>query len=238
MPAFFEKHGYKDLTDSHDTIFNEAWSTKQDCFQWVASHPTKFENLNLYLASRRENQTTWVDLYPLSTSDLSSERALFVDVGRSIGHSCAEFKAKYPDLPGRVILQDLQFSIEHALPTAGVEKMVHDFTTPQPIKGAKYYYMRIVLHDWADDKCRVILGHIKDVLAPDSTILIDDIVAPNKGVNWQVSQLDLTMMMASASRERTESQWQDLFDSAGLKVVKRVVYTPGVYETVTAVVPE
>ena len=98
--------------------------------------------------------------------------------------------------------------------------------------------MRAVLHDWPDNKCKIILGHLKDVLAPESTILIDDIVTPNKGVNWQVCQIDLTMMVAGASMERTDSQWQDLFDSVGLKIAKRVVYTPGMHETVTAVVPK
>jgi demethylsterigmatocystin 6-O-methyltransferase len=83
-----------------------------------------------------------------------------------------------------------------------------------------------------------ILKNTIDALAPDSVILIDDIVTPNKGVNWQVTQIDLTMMVACAAMERTESQWQKLFDSVELKVVKRFVYTPGMYETVTAVVPK
>lgn len=34
----------------------------------------------------------------------------------------------------------------------GVEMMAHDFFTPQPVQNAKYYYLRTVLHDWADDK--------------------------------------------------------------------------------------
>lgn len=94
------------------------------------------------------------------------------------------------------------------------------------------------MHDWPDEKCEVILKNTIDAMAPDSVILIDDIVTPNKGVNWQVTQLDLTMMVICAAMERTESQWQNLFDSVGLKIVKRFVYTPSMYETVTAVVPK
>jgi demethylsterigmatocystin 6-O-methyltransferase len=75
-------------------------------------------------------------------------------------------------------------------------------------------------------------------MAEDSIILIDDIVAPDSGINWQVCQIDLTMMAAGASLERTESMWNELFDSVGLKIVRRLVYTPGMYETVTAVVPK
>ena len=47
----------------------------------------------------------------------------------------AEFKAKYPDVPGRVVLQDRQENIEKAIQTPGVENMTYDFFTPQPVKG-------------------------------------------------------------------------------------------------------
>lgn len=95
-----------------------------------------------------------------------------------------------------------------------------------------------MLHDWPDDKCQIILKHIIDAMAEDSIILVDDMVPPNKGVPWHVTQIDLTMMAAAASLERTEAMWQDLFDSAGLKILRRHVYTPGMYETVTALVPK
>ena len=65
--------------------------------------------------------------------------ALYVNIGGGIGHQCAQFKARYPDLPGRIILQDLEHSIEQALKTPGVENMVHDFFEAQPVKGMPAY---------------------------------------------------------------------------------------------------
>lgn len=62
------------------------------------------------------------------------DRAIYVNIGGGIGHQCKQFKEKYPDLNGRVILQDLPPSIAKALPTEGVENMEHDFFEPQPIK--------------------------------------------------------------------------------------------------------
>ncbi|KAK8043794.1 hypothetical protein PG994_012632 [Apiospora phragmitis] len=47
-----------------------------------------------------------------------------------------------PDRPGRVINQDLPGTVARALPTPGVENMAHDFFEPQPVRGAKFYYMR------------------------------------------------------------------------------------------------
>jgi len=104
--------------------------------------------------------------------------------------------------------------------------------------GAKFYYMRGILHDFPDDKCRVILQHCIDVLAPDSLILIDDMVLPNTGVYWQTAQVDLTMMVALAARERTHEQWTALLDSVGLRIVDIHVYTPPVHESVITCVPK
>ena len=75
------------------------------------------------------------------------------------------------------------------------------------------------------------------VMAKDSQILIDDMVPPNKGVGWQVTNLDLTMLCAGAAVERTELQWQELFDSVGLKIAARTVFNAALNETITAVVP-
>lgn len=98
--------------------------------------------------------------------------------------------------------------------------------------------MRGVLHDFPDDKCRIILKNIIDVLGPDSLILIDDMVLPNTGVYWQTTQVDLTMMSALAARERTHEDWLALLDSAGLKIADIHVYTPAVHESVITAVPK
>jgi hypothetical protein len=79
----------------------------------------------------------WFDVAPFTqeVSPFNPERAHFVDVGGSIGHQCARLKAKYPNLPGRIILQDLPETIKAARPIEGVEFMAHDFFKPQPVKG-------------------------------------------------------------------------------------------------------
>jgi demethylsterigmatocystin 6-O-methyltransferase len=136
MPAFFRKVGYHDPTDSYHTVFQDAHNTKESCFDWLMRHPANFETFNKYMAARRENQKTWIQVYPVEedATSLAPERPLFVDIGGNIGHQAAEFKAKYPKLPGKVILQDLPGAIQHALPTPGVENQVHDFYEAQPVK--------------------------------------------------------------------------------------------------------
>jgi hypothetical protein len=119
------------------TAFQDGWNTSTDAFSWFSDHPDHLAFFNDYMALRRQPELSWLTVYPVSeeTKNWDPERPVYVNVGGGIGHQCAEFKEQYPQVPGRVILQDMPHSIAQALPTPGVENMVHDFFEPQPIHG-------------------------------------------------------------------------------------------------------
>lgn len=75
-------------------------------------------------------------------------------------------------------------------------------------------------------------------MAPDSFILIDEMVLPPKGTSYQAMQLDLTMMAGLSSMERTEKQWNALLESAGFEIAGTYKYTESLRDTVLAVVPK
>lgn len=85
---------------------------------------------------------SWMDagFYPVrdlvDTTSITDDDVLLVDMGGNIGHDLAEFKSKCPDLPGRLILQDLPAVVTHAngLQEA-IEVMPHDLFTQQPVQG-------------------------------------------------------------------------------------------------------
>jgi len=77
---------------------------------------------------------SWLDVVPFEDT-LSPEQAVFVDIGGNIGHQCARLKARWPELKGKVVLQDREETIRNAPKFKGVEFMVHDFFTTQPVKG-------------------------------------------------------------------------------------------------------
>lgn len=130
----------------------------------MLKHPEDFGFFNQWMATQRVGMPTWLDVYPVAkeTKDWDPERPLFVDVGGGVGHQCVALKKKFPETKGRVVLQDIPNVLEQAMKYPGVESMVHDIFTPQPIKGmlthflydlnykkytnfdigAKYYYMR------------------------------------------------------------------------------------------------
>lgn len=72
-------------------------------------------------------------------------RVLMVDVGGAVGGSMKELREAVPGLKGVIVLQDQESvigSIPEGFLSGDVVPMVHDFFTPQPVKGAKVYYMR------------------------------------------------------------------------------------------------
>jgi len=97
--------------------------------------------------------------------------------------------------------------------------------------------MRNIIHDYPDEKAIEILKNTKAAMGSDSVILVDDMVVPNVGAHWQTTQLDMTMMTALASLERTKDMWYALMEKAGLKIVKIHTYTASLQDAIIECVP-
>lgn len=59
-----------------------------------------------------------------------------------------------------------------ALSSGRVRFVPHDFFNRNPIEGAEIYWLRYIIHDWADDYCVRILAAIKASMGPTSRLLI------------------------------------------------------------------
>ncbi|KAF2280229.1 S-adenosyl-L-methionine-dependent methyltransferase [Westerdykella ornata] len=234
LPRYMKKTGYMNPSDEMHTVCQEAWNTKLHQFAWFKDHPENLKFFNDYMAHRREAEVSWLSVYPVleQTKDWDPAKPVYVNIGGGVGHQCAQFKKKYPDVPGQVILQDLPHTIENALTTPGVENIAHDFFQEQLVKGAKFYFTRGVCHNHPDNKVKLLLRNIMSAMSPESIILLDEWVLPETGVSEYAACMDLTMMAAFAAMERSESQWRKIFDEVGLKLVKIYSYNPENYECV------
>jgi hypothetical protein len=97
--------------------------------------------------------------------------------------------------------------------------------------GALIYYIRRCLHDWSDNECIKILKIIAAAMAPSiSRVLIAEMVIPASNVDLETCWMDLAMMTISGS-ERTKKQWENILDTAGLKL-SRVYGAPGTNHSV------
>ena len=165
-----------------------------------------------------------VGYYPVKERLLESARGgesevFMVDVGGNNGHDLIQFKEKWNNLPGKLVLQDLEHVVQRVkadvkVEREGVEVQVHDFFTPQPVKGARAYFMHSILHDWSDEDGKKILENL--VLAMEegySKILLREMVVPEKDAHWELTSLDWLLLTCLGGRERTESEWRRLIES-------------------------
>ncbi|KAI7372630.1 hypothetical protein KC336_g20600, partial [Hortaea werneckii] len=181
-----------------------------------------------YMSARRYSQEPkWFEIFPVrehlaATPKCADSDELLVDVGGGKGHDIASFRENFPDLPGKLILQDLPqtFASLQEKPN-GIELMEHDFFKEQPVKGARLYFLRSIMHDWSDDECILILKQLAAALDFEhSRIIIDDFVVADTNVDWLTASLDLCMWLFFSGIERTYAQWQKLFSEAQLEIVK------------------
>jgi hypothetical protein len=224
MSDYFAKNGFQNPDDAYNGPFQFAKQTDLHCFDWLAEHPERQKLSNIVMTlSQKATGVPWYETYPI-TENLgvnSPLDTLLVDIGGGLGHDLIALKNRYPELPGKLIVQDLPVVINDIkdLP-AGIEAMGHDFFQPQPVKNAKAYYLRHVLHDWPDKQAALILNSIGGAMSPESILFIDENVMQEMGVPLLSAQTDINMMLAFSSLERTEVQFRELLDCSGFKVVR------------------
>lgn len=92
---------------------------------------------------------SWLDVFPLRAEfgagwaadaanvQRGADRAVFVDVGGSLGQQCVDFRTRYPaaEVKGCVILQELPETLAFVDGLEGVETMVQDFWEVQAVQG-------------------------------------------------------------------------------------------------------
>ncbi|MCP9785851.1 acetylserotonin O-methyltransferase [Cyanobium sp. N5-Cardenillas] len=85
--------------------------------------------------------------------------------------------------------------------------------------GGDAYLLKHIVHDWGDDACLTILGHIRTGLAPGGRVLILEQVIPPGNDPAPGKLLDLNMLvMTEGGRERTPAAYAHLLERAGLRL--------------------
>jgi O-methyltransferase domain len=122
-----------------------------------------------------------------------------------------------------MVLQDLPepvAQVKDSKALGDVQALEHDFWTPQPIKHAKAYFLRRIMHDYSDENCVKILSHLRDAMALDSKVLIADMVMPERvyEADLPAAAMD-NCVMVMGGKERTEGI-KKIIEESGLKLVK------------------
>lgn len=126
-----------------DGPFQVGHSTSKHLFEYLGENPQRGVRFNNHMEGYTAGRAVWygrgcVPVNEILGATVASEKGevLLVDIGGGTGRDIVGFHKQFPDIPGRLVLQDLPAVIADAknLPQA-VEPMAHDFFSPQPIKG-------------------------------------------------------------------------------------------------------
>jgi demethylsterigmatocystin 6-O-methyltransferase len=137
LPDFLKENNYQDITSNVHTPLQKAWNTELPGFIWIQTKPENFAHFNQFMVAQRLGMPSWLDVYPYQkkAEGLKLEQPFFVDLGGGLGHQSIALREKLPDMPNKIILQDIPVTLEHAIKHPGVEIIAQDFFQPQAITG-------------------------------------------------------------------------------------------------------
>ncbi|KAL4789342.1 S-adenosyl-L-methionine-dependent methyltransferase [Aspergillus venezuelensis] len=239
--SYLSSNGYKNPEDASNAPFQLAYNTQSHYFDWLRQNPDAQGAFNSVMTQTQQYRgADWFDIYPVEERlRISPDRVLLVDIGGGVGHDILAFRRRFPKLSGKLVLQDLPQvidSLDHyygdrnpfevsgaAAEAGGITPIAHNMFEPQPITGARVYYMRTVLHDFPDKQALLALARVREAMAntPDSVLFVHEhIMADGLDVPPLAAILDIHMMEIFSSLERTEREWVDLLERAGFRVAR------------------
>jgi hypothetical protein len=143
-----------------------------------------------------------------------------IDIGGGHGLFLKALLESSPDAQGTLF--DLPQVVEGAeanLLNGRIERAGGSFFDGVPA-GGDCYTLKHIIHDWGDEHCRTILGHIANAMQPDGKVLIIETIMPEAHGPHPAKFMDVNMLaMTEGGCERTEREFKALLESARLRLV-------------------
>ncbi|WP_369200196.1 methyltransferase [Streptomyces sp. PU-14G] len=199
-------------------------------FDHLAATPDKSRLFDAAMTSRPGTVNAHItDGYPFPDS------GRVVDVGGGRGGLLRDLLLRFPGLTG--VLHDRPETVaDHLLGEPELEGRWSteggDFFTAVPA-GGDLYLLKNILHDWADEDCRRILGAVRAAVTPGTGLLVIDAVLPGDGTPHPALDLDIVMLMVLRGRERTARDFRRLLEGSGFRLT-RILPTPSLSSLIEA----
>ncbi|KAI1741216.1 S-adenosyl-L-methionine-dependent methyltransferase [Xylaria scruposa] len=224
LPTWLRANNYKVLPDANHCAWQVGANTAETFWESMSKDPSLSKYFNDYMAVPRTTQEEdFVSFYPFEAvfADSNADDILFVDIGGGLGHQAMRVRSAFPRSRGRVILQDLPQVINKisagSLPD--VEIMNYDMAHPQPVKNARVYYLRGVLHNHADHVSVQFLSQFAAAMGPESRLLIHEALATDLSPTKNITRFDLSMFASCGGAQRSEAEQKALLEKVGLEVL-------------------
>ena len=193
-------------------------------WEYLASHPAEQRGFNMRMVegSRRE-ASQLVKAYDFSRA------GKVVDVAGGQGVLLEHILKAHPET--RAVLFELPSVIEAARRTLDpallgrTELAGGDFFKAVPA-GGDIYVLKNILHDWEDERATAILKNVRRAMTDMARLLIIEGVVPKGNSPSPTKMMDITMLMATGGRERTETEHRDLLKAGGFRLARIIPVTP------------
>jgi hypothetical protein len=146
-----------------------------------------------------------------------------VDVAGGHGRLLAAILNSAPDAQG--VLYDLPEVISGAAPllrehhVAERVRLAEGSFFDHVPAGGDAYVLKNIIHDWDDAEATQILHNVRSAAPAGTTLLLVETVIPD-GEGASIGKwLEMEMLVVNDGRERTESEYRRLFDTAGFQMV-------------------
>jgi hypothetical protein len=209
---------------AHDRVYG------MEAYAYLNQHPDLGEMFHRGLIGTPRAQTSAL---VLGAYDFAGIRTL-VDIGGGAGDLLAEILKRYVAMRG--VLFDLPYSIEVARKYLASQALADrctliagTFFDEIPARG-DLFLLRAVIHNWGDPQAILLLKRCREAMNQGSKLLIVDRVISDNTENegGGGALIDLEMLVVGSGRERTEREFIDLFESAGLEL-SRIIPTKSTF---------
>jgi len=170
-----------------------------------------------------------------AASDVLRGARIVVDVGGGTGTLVAEVLRHRSEISGVLLERPGMLELaKRYLAEQGVadrcELVEGDFFASVPA-GGDVYVLKSVLHDWDDERCVAILRTCRAAMDEAARLVIVELSLPERmtaGAQMlSAALLDLIMLAYAGGRERTEAEFAQLLDQAGLRLASTSALTAG-----------
>jgi SAM-dependent methyltransferase len=203
-----------------------------DLFDWYANNPEEAAHFSAAmgnLAGLAAAELTRV-------YDFSGVRTV-ADIGGAHGVLLRAVLRAHPAIRG--ILFDLPHVIAGAADAFAADGLTDrcrlvsgSFFEAVP-EGADLHLLKQILHDWNDEQATLLLRNCHRALAPGGRILVVEMVVPADNQPSPAQAMDLNMLVLLGGRERTEDEFEHLFDGAGFRLA-RIIPTHSPFSIIEA----
>jgi SAM-dependent methyltransferase len=201
-------------------------------FDWYAQNPDEAGFFNAAMG----NLSALAASELVRVYDFSAVRTV-ADVGGAHGVLLTAVLRANPAARG------ILFDLPHVIATAGdavaaeglsqrCELVSGDFFEAVP-DGADLHLLKQIVHDWDDERATRLLQNCHRALSPAGKLLLVEMVIPPENQPSPAQAMDLNMMVLLGGRERTEEEYQRLFQAAGFRL-ERVIPTHSPFSVIEA----